>query len=217
MPAVCVLCGRPGEGDRDLCSDCEVELPYISTSCRRCAIPVPADGLCGQCQQYPPSFDAATAVFHYAEPLDHLIQGLKFNSQLYNARLLGHLMAERLKIHNVNLPEVVVPVPLHPQRLRERGFNQALELARPIAKSLGIPLEKGLCRRIRATPAQTGLNARERRRNLKGAFEVRPLSGIKHVAIVDDVMTTASTAEVLAAALKQVGVEQVDVWVCARA
>ncbi len=217
LPATCVLCGRAGAEGRDLCPDCAAELPYLSTSCQRCAIPLPQTGICGQCQQSSHSFDAAFAAFDYQPPVAQLIQGLKFNGKLHNARLLGELMAKQLAVQGVELPELLIPVPLHRARLRERGFNQALELARPLVKAFDIAISPACCQRARITSAQTGLDAKARRRNLKGAFElVEPLVE-SHVAIVDDVMTTGSTAEILAKTLKRAGVARVDVWLCARA
>ncbi len=217
LPSSCALCGRAGQPGRDLCAACASELPYLKTACFGCAIPLSHVGVCGQCQQQPHSFDSAWAAFDYQSPVDHLIQSLKFNGKLYSARLLGELMAERVVVADLDLPELLLPVPLHASRLRQRGFNQALELARPVAHSLGLPLRPGLCCRLRPTQAQTGLDAKARRRNLKGVFEVAAMPGVTHVAIVDDVMTTGSTAEMLAKALKRAGVARVDVWVCARA
>ncbi len=217
LPSTCILCGRAGQLGRDLCAGCTSELPYLKTACCGCAISLPQAGVCGQCQQKPHSFDSAWAAFDYQPPIDHLIQSLKFNSKLYSARLLGELMAERLAVAGLAMPELLLPVPLHSSRLRQRGFNQALELAWPLAREFDLPLKPNLCRRLRPTTAQTGLDAKARRRNLKGVFEVVAMSGVSHVAIVDDVMTTGSTAEMLAKALKRAGVARVDVWVCARA
>lgn len=217
LPSSCVLCGRAGQLGRDLCAACASELPYLKTACCRCAIPLPHTGVCGQCQQKPHSFDNAWAAFDYQPPVDHLIQSLKFNSKLYNARLLGELMSERVAVAGLDLPKLLLPVPLHASRIRQRGFNQALELARPLAREFDLPLKPGLCRRLRPTMAQTGLDAKARRRNLKGVFEVVAMSDVSHVAIIDDVMTTGSTAEMLAKVLKNAGVARVDVWVCARA
>jgi len=217
LPSSCVLCGRAGRLGQDLCADCASELPYLKAACHRCAIPLPQAGVCGQCQQKPHCFDNVWAAFDYQPPVDHLIQSLKFNSKLHSARLLGELMAERVTVAGVGLPELLLPVPLHVSRLRQRGFNQALELARPLAREFDLPLKPGLCRRLRPTVAQTGLDAKARRRNLKGVFEVVAEPGVSHIAIVDDVMTTGSTAEMMARALKNAGVARVDVWVCARA
>jgi ComF family protein len=114
-------------------------------------------------------------------------------------------------------PEALIPVPLHPNRLRERGFNQALELARPIASQLNIPLAADLCRRVRATPNQTQLAANKRRSNVRRAFEIKTQKLPGHVAIIDDVITTGSTVEELAYRLNRAGVKQVEVWSLARA
>ncbi len=216
LPPSCVLCGRGGHDGRDLCRECAAELPYLQAACRRCAIPLPQIGICGRCQQKSPSFDAAHAVFEYGAPVAQLIQALKFNGKLCNARLLGGLMGDRLMQMAFDLPELIVPVPLHSSRLRERGFNQALELARPLSRVFDLPLAADFCRRRQATTPQTGLDARARRRNLKDAFEMcaKPVG---HVALVDDVMTTGSTVEMLARTLKRSGVGRVDVWLCARA
>ena len=217
LPGVCILCGQAGQCGRDLCAACGSELPYLVTACRRCAIPLPRAGICGQCQQRPHAFDMAWAAFDYQPPVDHLIQSLKFNGKFYAARLLGELMAERIVAAELDMPQLLLPVPLHPSRLRQRGFNQALELARPLAHKLGLPVNPALCHRSRATVAQTGLDAQARRRNLKGVFEVKAPLVVSHVAIVDDVMTTGSTVEMLAKVLRRAGAARVDVWVCARA
>ena len=217
LPSTCMLCDRVGVAGRDLCPGCASELPFITSACERCAIPLPQPGVCGQCQQSLPAYDGARALFHYREPVDQLIKGLKFNGRLHNARLLGELMAEHLAILEMQRPDAIVPVPLHPARLRQRGFNQALELARPISRRLGVPLLPQLCQRLRDTAPQLGQDAKARRRNLKGAFAVSTLDGIKRVAVVDDVMTTGSTAELLAQMLKRAGAERVELWVCARA
>lgn len=217
LPPTCIFCDRAGVAGRDLCHGCAGELPYIDAACERCAIPLPQAVVCGQCQQSPPAFDAARALFHYREPVDQLITGLKFNGRLHNARLLGELMAERLVLAGAVKPGAIIPVPLHPARLRQRGFNQALELARPLAKALDAPLLPRLCQRLRDTAPQLGQDARARRRNLKGAFTVSALGDLKHLVVVDDVMTTGSTAGLLAEALKRAGAERVELWVCARA
>jgi len=221
LSSTCLLCDRPGAAGRDLCHGCADELPFIRAACERCAIPLPllqaGASVCGQCQQSLPAFDTARALFHYREPVDQLIKGLKFNGKLHNARLLGELMAEHLITSDMKRPDAIVPVPLHPVRLRQRGFNQALELARPIARRMGVPLLPQLCQRLRDTVPQLGQDAKARRRNLKGAFAVADLDSIKHAVVVDDVMTTGSTAELLAQALKRAGAERVELWVCARA
>jgi len=168
--------------------------------------------------QHSPAFANTVSLFDYRPPVDSLILGLKFHGRLACARLLGALLAEKLKhVINKDLPDCIIPVPLHPARLRRRGYNQALELARPLARVLRLPLDPHSCRRIIATAEQTTLDARMRRRNLRGAFRVVADLGLRHVALVDDVMTTGHTVQALSRALRASGVARVDVWVCARA
>lgn len=171
--------------------------------------------ICGACRRRPPPFFATTAALRYAEPADRLILDLKFRGRLPAARLLGTLLAEA--VADAEPPEALLPVPLHPARLRERGFNQALELARPLARRLDRPLPIDAVRRIRATPPQTGVDRHGRRRNIRNAFALRRPLPWRHVAIVDDVMTTGSTVAELAGLLRRNGVERVQVWVAARA
>jgi ComF family protein len=156
------------------------------------------------------------ALFSYAPPIDRLIQGLKYAGQLNNARVLAELMAAKAE-SVFPRPDVIMPVPLHPTRLRERGYNQSLELARPIARRLALPLDYRSAKRVRATLPQTGLSLRERARNVRNAFAVtRPVAGLR-IALVDDVMTTGYTVNALALCLRKAGATQVDVWVTARA
>ena len=152
----------------------------------------------------------------YQSPGDHLLQKLKFNGRLEMARVLGELMAHWLESVCEQLPDIVIPVPLHQDRLRERGFNQAIELALPIARHLGLPMDIRSCIRTKTTAPQSDLSRKARIKNVKDAFEVvRPVSG--HVAIIDDVMTTGSTAHELARTLRQAGATRVEAWICARA
>ncbi|MEN8169867.1 MAG: ComF family protein [Pseudomonadota bacterium] len=216
-PARCLLCDAPGEVGRDLCPACLAELPHNPVACSLCALPLEEheEGICGACLKRQPPLDGSIIPFTYAAPLDHLLLGLKFNQQLLNARLLGGLMADIIASSSDDLPDCILPVPLHHARLRERGYNQALELARPIAKKLGVPLAGGLAVRVKHTAAQSGLEKKSRRSNLKGAFAV---SGElpHHIAIIDDVVTTGSTVNELARVLRRGGAKRVVVWGCAR-
>jgi ComF family protein len=158
----------------------------------------------------------AYAPFLHQGAIRHLIKALKFNADYKNARLLGLLLAEHLK-QSTEKPDCLLPVPLHKARYRQRGFNQSIEIARHVAKELQIPLDLTSCQRNRDTPHQTGLPAKQRRKNLSNAFSlINPVKS-DHVAILDDVMTTGSTTHELAKLLKKSGVRRVDVWVCARA
>ena len=218
-PPLCLLCGADSRSDQSICEGCLADLAINLSACSGCAIPLPDDvtGLCGDCQRKSYPFDSAHASFLYQPPLDRLLLDLKFDKRLQNAPLLGALMAERLLADGQDLPELLIPVPLHHARLRERGYNQALELARMLANRLGMRVDARSCIRSRQTASQSQLSARARHSNIRNAFElVRPIDAV-HVAIVDDVMTTGSTVTELAKLLKRNGVERVDVWVCARA
>lgn len=215
LPSHCILCGADDPGGLSLCPDCRADLPWLARGCPHCALPLATpDQPCGACQTRPPPFDATVALFHYAPPVDALIQQFKFGQGLHLARLFAGLLADRLA--DAPRPDCILPVPLHPLRQRERGFNQALEIAHPLARRLGCRVDAASCVRTRATPPQAQLSAAQRRRNLRGAFAMaRPLPG-RHIALLDDVMTTGSTLATLASLLRRAGAERVDVWVCAR-
>ena len=220
----CQLCGDgipSHQADLGLCDGCRADLPYNRHACRCCALPLPpaAPTLCGPCSRKPPPFDDALAPFHYRPPIDRLLLELKFNQRLHLGRSLGHLwlawLAEQLD--PAQRPDLILPIPLHPHRLRTRGYNQALELARPLARELAIPIATDLCRRSMDTPQQTRLDRKERRCNLRGAFEVTaPLTG-RHLVVLDDVVTTGATVVEVAKILKRAGAERVSVWSLARA
>ena len=218
-PPTCLLCQGSGSGKLDLCRACAADLPRITQACQRCGLcmeTVSVD-LCGSCQRHPPHFDAVLAPFHYAPPVDHMIKRLKFQGKLVYARLLGNLLADAVEASRAGFPEWLIPVPLHTQRLRERGFNQANEIARHLGKRLGIRVMRRQITRPRATRPQMELPAKARRGNIRNAFEVSSALNASHVAIVDDVMTTGSTVNELARILVRAGVERVQVWNCARA
>jgi ComF family protein len=218
-PSHCVLCGAKGVGDRDLCADCFAELPWNRHPCPRCAAPLPPDAdtpLCGECIKQSPSWDEAKSPLAYGFPVDKLVQRFKFEGDLAVGRLFGVLLAEYLAAGE-DRPDCIVPVPLHASRLKERGFNQAVELARPVSRRLKVKVRLDLCERSRATQVQSTLDADERRKNLKDAFTVKaPVQGL-HVALLDDVVTTGATAESLAHALREAGARRVTLWSACRA
>jgi len=221
LPRLCPACGDPSGPGRELCPGCERALPTLLHACPRCAIPYEqpdAHGECGACQKHPPAFARSIALYRFAPPIDHFIRELKFHQQLGLARLLGERLAQRLA-HEAERPDLILPVPLHAARLRERGYNQALEIARPVARLLDIPLKVSALRRVRATAPQTGMALAARRKNLRGAFALAPRAHVKNlrVALVDDVMTTGSTVHAAAKCLRAAGVREVDIWVVARA
>lgn len=222
LPPTCVLCGAQGK-NIDLCHDCWQELPWLTHACVRCALPLPiqapANIECGNCLRHALPFNKLLALFHYQPPIGRLITGLKFHQQLKYAHLIGELLTERLiKTYQTNqkIPDLLIPMPLHPIRLRERGFNQAVEIARPIIKKMGIKMDLTSCQRVRATIPQTTLPAAQRKNNVKNAFQINSILHNKHVAILDDVVTTGHTIIELSRMLKEVGVKYIDIWCCAR-
>ncbi len=201
FPPKCCLCGFPGVSlDLDLCAFCHADLPWLSE---------PSPG--------------AVVALRFAPPADDMIRELKYHGVVANARVLGVLLAQAVDERASPLPRLLVPVPLHVARLRERGFNQAAAIARYAGRILGIPHAGSAVRRVRDTPSQTELSVEERHRNVRGAFAVngaramRRLSAAGHVAIVDDVVTTGSTVAELKRVLLAAGVRKVAVWAVARA
>lgn len=217
LPWRCLLCGAPGVDGIDLCAGCIADLPRNTICCARCALPLASPAaLCGECQRRLPPWDAAWAPFIYGWPLDQLESRFKFGGDLACGRSLATLWRDTPL--PLDRPELILPVPLHRQRLRERGYNQALELARPLACALSVPLRHEVLRRNRPSAPQTELDARARRLNVSKAFSLKPTAVLPaHVVIVDDVMTTGATLAECARALKRAGVARVDVWALARA
>ena len=215
LPPRCVVCGDAGMPGRDVCAACHAELPWQGHACPRCALPLPVAQDCGHCLQHPSPLDAVHAVFDYAFPLDRLLPRFKFHQDFAAGRVLAQCMAERFAA--LPRPAAILPVPLHPSRLRRRGYDQALELARPLARALKLPLSTGLLQRRRATSAQSRLDAAARQRNLQGAFQLTAAAAVPaHVVLLDDVMTTGATLHAAAQALRCAGAQRVEAWVCAR-
>ncbi|MDR1063822.1 MAG: ComF family protein [Azoarcus sp.] len=206
----CCLCGRPAGGG-PVCVACARELPrHTAHACPCCALPVPDGEICGRCLRKPPAFDATLAAFDYIFPLDVLVQALKYRHRLalagFFARAFDALPAA----------DLVLPMPLHPARLRERGFNQAVEIARPLARTAGLPLDLAGVTRVRATPPQASLAHDARLANLRNAFAAcRRFDGLR-IAVVDDVMTTGASLDALARCLKASGAAAVHNLVVAR-
>jgi ComF family protein len=220
LPPRCILCGQKGFDDLDLCVDCFADLPRNTDCCYRCgesfATAILSPQLCGRCLKNSPHFDDTHAPFLYKDNIRYLITQLKFAKQYKNARLLGALLAKHIA-NTAEKPDCLLPIPLHLNRYRQRGFNQSTEIARHLAKHLHIPLDLHSCVRNRDTPRQSNLTAKQRLKNIRLAFSISKPLDVPHVAIIDDVLTTGATASALALTLKQSGVSRVDVWVCARA
>lgn len=217
LPTRCLLCGARGQNGLDLCPACLADLPRNDRCCARCALPLEAPApLCGRCVRRAPTWDAAWAPFRYAYPLDRLETRFKFGADLAAGKLLASLW---IASHAPGeQPQAIIPVPLHRSRLRSRGYNQALEIAKPLAKALRIPLLRNVLQRTRATDAQTELSALQRRRNVRGAFAAHFEDAVpRQVAVLDDVFTTGATLGECTRVLKRAGVERVDAWALARA
>lgn len=209
----CALCGSRSD-EALVCAACDRAMPWLGAACARCAMPLRTPGTCGACLQRRNAFDSAHAAFEYRFPLDRLVQRFKFGGDLAIGAWLARRLADRLL--EASMPDLLVVPPLSRASLVERGFNQAAEIARVLSTRLGPRLALDAVAKVRDTGAQHVLGARERRANLHGAFACRLRLEGESIAIVDDVVTTGATADVLAGVLKAAGAGTVTVWSVAR-
>ena len=223
LPAQCALCGIGCP--QVLCSPCRAQyLGQLRHRCRQCANPladIEVALLCGRCLRHRPAYDATITAFDYAAPVDQLLLQLKFGARLALAPLFAQLLHVAIQQQaDWDAPQLLCPIPLGPARLAERGYNQALEIARPLARLLDVPLQPRLALRVRETRAQSGVAPQERQANLAHAFAIAPDHGPLlpgcHVGIVDDVMSSGHTVNALAAACKHAGAARVSILVVAR-
>lgn len=221
LPAPCLLCGQANPEFPLLCPECEMSLPRLSLHsyvCECCALPLTSNApLCGKCLRKPPAFTRARIPFSYDYPFDFLVQQFKYRRQMSSGKLLARLLADHCNL--TDKPDYLVPVPMHWRKRWERGFNQSELLAYWIGKELRIPV-LGATTQIRYQHSQKGLGRQARLRNQRNLFRVKPsvtrqLAG-KHVALVDDVVTTTATTRSLSELLLKAGARQVDVWALAR-
>ena len=213
LPRRCILCDAPTLDER-ICLDCDIELPRLPLArCVVCAVPLVSGELCGTCLRTPRSFDCVFGVFAYDFPVDALIHAFKYGRRLSLAPVLGEALAGSV----ASGADVLVPMPLAPRRLSERGFNQALEIARFVSRRHGIPIVATGCRKVIETPPQAALPWKARAKNVRRAFVCdTPFNGLR-VAVVDDVLTTGATLNELARVLRRAGAVSVEGWVVARA
>jgi ComF family protein len=225
IPSSCALCGTTCSSA--MCHRCQIQFFQQDTyRCNYCAIPLPTVNMsghaaCGECLKQSFAFDATIVATDYAPPVNQLVLALKFGGRLALAPLFAQLLRDALlKASQTPLPTILTAVPLGSQRLSERGFNQALEIAKPLSRALGIKLAPYLVTRVRDTQAQAMLLPDERRKNIRHAFivsgtAIEQVHG-RHIGIVDDVMTTGETLNELAATLKRFGAVRVTNFVFAR-
>lgn len=220
LPCHCTLCLEKSGRDIALCPRCEQNLPWIALPCSYCALPLAnsiggAQPICGECLYQAPVYEYLQALFDYQWPVHQFVSKLKFGSHLHFAKMLGSLMSHKLKA--LTPVDCMVAMPLHPKRQRERGFNQALEIAKIIAKKQQIRLDLFSCQRVKYTKAQASLSAKRRADNMHySAFKISPKLRARHVLVIEDVVTTGSTVVAFTKALKQSGVETVEIWACCR-
>jgi len=215
FPQSCMLCADSQGGDLALCSGCLADMPWHQQStCPQCALPSYESQLCGNCLQSAPAFDITRALFRYEYPLDAMLQRYKYQQSLHIAKTFSRLMQTNFSIsHSFDR---IIPMPLHPKRLAERGFNQSLEIAKLIAKKLHIRFDTASCSRVRFTLPQASLPLKTRIKNMRGAFSCHEDLQGQRVILLDDVMTTGASLHELAATVKSAGASHVECWVVAR-
>ena len=214
----CLLCAAHDGGELGLCKACLSDLPWHSApQCPQCGLL--SNGLvCGNCLNLPPHFGATYSLFTYNFPLDSLMQHYKYRNMLPLASAFASLFhSYKLNGHaGIANIDLIIPMPMHRDRLKVRGFNQALELARLISKSTNINLDYSTCQRVKFTPPQASLPLKERIKNIRGAFSCQQNLHGKNIAIIDDVMTSGASLNELAKTLKEAGAAHVECWVIAR-
>ena len=227
LPSTCIVCGQAADEDHSICNACERELPKLGNCCRRCGIELNGrlvkGSCCTSCQLSPPSFYSCTAVFPYVSPIDKLVTDFKFSARFDIGYSLSRALASAFNAYYIGIakPELLLPVPLHKSRLESRGFNQAGEICNVLAKYCGVSVSHSALSKIRNTEPQTSMSsAAARKANLRRAFAVRRLdvlTGVTHIALIDDVVTTMATTQAISRMLREQQDCRIDVWCLARA
>ncbi|MGH1536673.1 MAG: double zinc ribbon domain-containing protein [Gammaproteobacteria bacterium] len=220
-PKVCLNCNDVGQDEMDLCERCFQNLPWVEFACQRCALPLlnSNSSLCGACTNRELYFDYASAPFQFDGFIRDAIYQFKFNQKLNQGKLLAQLLLKHIEEKQLEIPELIIPVPLHKKRICQRGYNQALEIARIVSKHISSELDYDTVYRNRDTSVQMELPAKQRHKNVQGAFSVKENATVlknKHICIVDDVMTTGNTVNEVAKCARNVGAKKIDVWCVAR-
>lgn len=218
LPAICFVCNQYHHGNTAVCNHCYRLLTPLSSCCRHCAMPLPdmTFAVCGQCLRKKPAIDLVLTAYRFEEPLRTLLHEFKYRQGLYLSTFMTQLMLDALPFAPYR-PHCLMPIPMHRLRIQQRGFNHAAYLAKKLARQLNIPYDASYCKKIRHTPSQAGLSFKQRQKNIEQAFsiKIRP-STYQHVTLIDDLLTTGSTANELAKTLKNGGIARVDLWCCAR-
>ncbi len=218
----CLLCDLQTDSLSPICMACESDLPWLIDQCERCALPLPMSGLtCAQCTRQSPAFNEVVVPWLYDFPIDTLVTRFKYQGKWPQGRLLAELLGQTLQYRyaeGLQRPDLLVPVPLAGKRMRQRGYNQAAMLAKWLGDQLQLPVDERQVKRVKELPAQQGLDAKARKRNLRDAFALSDSCNVmgKHLALIDDVLTTGSTADTLARLLIRAGARKVDVYCLAR-
>ncbi len=227
LPAACIVCGQAAGSDYSICRECASSLPRLGCCCRRCGVALASapnqDACCNPCLISPPSFDSCRAAFPYVTPINRLVTQFKFSARFDIGYALSRVLADAFNAHYgaSNRPELLLPVPLHPSRLGSRGFNQAREICRVLARCCRVATTSAVLKKTRNTEAQTAMkSAMARKSNLRGAFalcNLHRLESVTHIALVDDVVTTTATVETISKLLQAQRACRIDVWCLARA
>lgn len=217
LPSICSLCNQYHTNKFAICTPCHTLLSPLGPACRHCAVPLPDAKfpVCGLCLRHKPDVDQVLTAYRFEEPLRTLLHEFKYRQGLYLSSFITQLMLDAIDV-SLYKTQCLIPVPMHPLRIRQRGFNQAAELAKNLGRKLNLPFDLSGCQKVMNTEPQAGLNAMQRRKNINNTFKA-DRQHHQHVTLIDDLLTTGSTANELARVLKNNGVAQVDLWCCARA
>lgn len=213
---VCLACGCEISHAQSFCEHCDHRLPRVDYPCSACGLPCPdKKDICARCLLNPPRWQSMTAPYQYSGLLRNYLIQFKFSEASHISRCLCNHSIRHFAEQSPR-PEVLIPVPLHRERLLERGYNQALEIAQQWSMQLDIPIDRKALQRTRATSSQSGLSAVQREKNILKAFHYQPKQNYRHVALVDDIVTTGSTVNEITKVLHRGGVEFVEIWALAR-
>ena len=226
LPSTCIVCGQVADGEHSICNDCGCELPKLEDCCRRCGIELNGrlvkGSCCTRCQLSPPAFDSCTAAFPYVSPIDKLVADFKFSARFDIGYSLSRVLACRFNAYYIGTakPELLLPVPLHKNRLGSRGFNQASEICNVLSEYCAVATSHSSLIKIQNTQPQTSMSsATARKKNLRKAFAVRQLdglTGVTHIALIADVVTTMTTTQTISRMLREQQDCRIDVWCLAR-